>query len=73
MPLPQNDPIKYKDPYPVEVACDIINQDRGQHFDPELVDLFIANLDEFTAIKDSFSEGEPEQSGRYQLSERDQK
>jgi len=30
----------YKDPFPVEVALDIIKKDRGQHFDPDVVDVF---------------------------------
>jgi putative two-component system response regulator len=42
----------YKDPYPIEVAIDIIKKERGQQFDPELVDVFIENLDEFLKIKE---------------------
>jgi len=41
----------YKDPYPYEVACDIIKKERGQHFDPAIVDLFLANIDEIGIIK----------------------
>jgi len=41
----------YKDPYSVEVACDIINNDRGKHFDPQLVDIFLDNIDELVKIK----------------------
>ncbi|GAI82369.1 unnamed protein product, partial [marine sediment metagenome] len=27
----------YKEPYPVEMACEIVREERGKHFDPELV------------------------------------
>jgi putative two-component system response regulator len=40
----------YKPPYPVEEAVDIILQGRGTHFDPELVDAFVEQKDEFFAI-----------------------
>jgi putative two-component system response regulator len=41
----------YKDPYPVEMAIDIIKQERGQHFDPDIVDVFMENIDEVLKIK----------------------
>lgn len=41
----------YKDPFPVEVALDIIKKERGQHFDPEVVDVFLENIDEIVKIK----------------------
>ncbi len=41
----------YKRPYSVEVACDIIKRERNQHFDPELVDIFLGNLDEIQRIR----------------------
>ena len=41
----------YKEPYPVEVAIDIIRKERGQHFDPDLVDVFLENIDEVLKIK----------------------
>ena len=41
----------YKDPYPFEVACDIIKKERGQHFDPTVVDVFLRNIDEIVKIK----------------------
>ncbi|EGK70508.1 Response regulator receiver modulated metal dependent phosphohydrolase [Methyloversatilis universalis FAM5] len=40
----------YKPAFPIEKAADIIVQGRGQHFDPDVVDAFIANIDEFAAI-----------------------
>jgi len=41
----------YKDPFPVEVALDIIKKDRGEHFDPAIVDVFLKNIDEILKIK----------------------
>lgn len=41
----------YKEPYPFEVACDIIKKERSQHFDPAIVDVFLENIDEIDKIK----------------------
>ena len=41
----------YKDPFPVEKAIDIIKQERGEHFDPDVVDVFLENIDEILKIK----------------------
>jgi len=41
----------YKAPYPVEVALDIVKKERGEQFDPDLVDLFLDNIDEILRIK----------------------
>jgi putative two-component system response regulator len=41
----------YKDPFPVEVACDIIKKERGEHFDSELADAFLNNMDAVLKIK----------------------
>jgi putative two-component system response regulator len=41
----------YKDPFPVKVACDIIRKERGEQFDPDLVDVFMDNIDEIIKIK----------------------
>ena len=42
----------YKDPHPVEVALDIIKEERGKHFDPEIVDIFLKNIGDIVKIKD---------------------
>ena len=47
----------YKEPYPVDVACDIIKSARGQHFDPAVADAFLGNLDEFLQIKEKVAKG----------------
>lgn len=61
----------YKDPYPIAKACEIIRKERGYHFDPQLVDLFLNNLEKFKKIKDEMSRQEDIASADYQLSERD--
>jgi putative two-component system response regulator len=40
----------YKDPYPMSIAIDIIKNERGKHFDPEVVDVFEKNLKEMSEI-----------------------
>ncbi|MYN11322.1 HD domain-containing phosphohydrolase [Pseudoduganella aquatica] len=46
----------YKAPWPVEEAVQYLRQQRGQHFDPELVDLFLARLPEIVEIKERWAE-----------------
>jgi response regulator RpfG family c-di-GMP phosphodiesterase len=41
----------YKEPWPMEKVFDYIRSERGGHFDPKLVDLFIGNLDRFLEIR----------------------
>jgi len=41
----------YKDPFPMEKAIDIIKKERGEHFDPHIVDVFLENIDEILKIK----------------------
>ncbi len=36
----------YKEPFALEHALEVIRNDRGKHFDPELTDLFLATLDQ---------------------------
>jgi len=40
----------YKDAIPLDEARDIIIAGRGQHFDPDIVDAFLARFNEFTEI-----------------------
>jgi len=44
----------YKPAYSHEVAKNIILEGSGKHFDPEIVDAFIANEDRFVEIKEQF-------------------
>ena len=51
----------YKEPYPVDLVCDIIKKEGGHHFEPELSDLLLENIDEFLNIKEEvdFSQNVP--------------
>lgn len=44
----------YKEPFSVEKSIDILKQSRGNHFDPDVVDAFLAIIDEVLVIKDQF-------------------
>lgn len=44
----------YKKAWPMENILELFKEGRGKHFDPNLIDLFFSNLDEFLAIKESF-------------------
>ncbi len=50
----------YKAPMPFDRARDIITQERGRHFDPDVVDAFLEVFDEFLAIAQRHSDGENE-------------
>jgi len=41
-----------KDSFPFERAIDIIKKERGVHFDPQVVDVFLENVDEILKIKE---------------------
>jgi len=62
----------YKDPYPIDKTLSIIKEERGRHFDPDLTDLFIKNIDAFVVIKDSFANEKGILLQDFKLSERDQ-
>lgn len=46
----------YKPPMPYEQAREIIVGDRGRHFDPDVVDAFLAVYDEFVAIAERYGD-----------------
>lgn len=46
----------YKKAWTVEKALEVINNDSGIHFDPELVRIFNKSLDEILAIKEMYNE-----------------
>jgi putative two-component system response regulator len=48
----------YKDPMPVEQTIDIIKSERGEHFDPRIVDVFLENIDEVLKIKNEINSAE---------------
>jgi putative two-component system response regulator len=47
----------YKTPMPAEQARDIIAGERGSHFDPDVVDAFLAGFPEFVAVAERYREG----------------
>ncbi|MDD2950753.1 MAG: response regulator [Sulfuricurvum sp.] len=46
----------YKKAWPMDKIIELINNERGRHFDPKLVDLFMANLERFTDIASKFKD-----------------
>jgi len=46
----------YKAEWPVEKAVQYLEQQRGHHFDPELVTLFLARLPEVLEVKQRWAE-----------------
>jgi putative two-component system response regulator len=42
----------YKQPYSIDLACGIIVEASDKHFDPPLVEIFMANIESFARIKD---------------------
>jgi len=44
----------YKKAWSVEDACELLIEEKGKHFDPNLVELFMENLEEIKSIKDQF-------------------
>lgn len=48
----------YKAAMPVEEALDVLTKERGKHFDPDLLDLFVENIDAVISIKAAFLDEE---------------
>jgi putative two-component system response regulator len=62
----------YKEPYPLAIAFEIIKKERGQHFDPAVVDVFFENIDEILKIKSETGLTEDSSLSDFTLSKRDQ-
>jgi len=62
----------YKVPYPIEVAVDIIKKERGEHFDPDVTEVFLENVDELLKIKAEVGSAEDMSLADFIWSERDQ-
>lgn len=45
----------YKGPWPLGDILDYFKEQKGQHFDPQLVDLFIDNIEEFLDVQSRYS------------------
>ena len=41
----------YKDPWPVDDVVEYVKVEKGKHFDPNLVDILLENIDLFKAIE----------------------
>jgi len=48
----------YKEAWPFEKALAFIEEEKGQHFDPQIADIFIQNVDKIRKIFDRFNEAE---------------
>jgi response regulator RpfG family c-di-GMP phosphodiesterase len=49
----------YKKSWPLEKVLEQLHADRGEHFDPDLIDIFFKNLDGFLVIREMFPDGTP--------------
>jgi putative two-component system response regulator len=52
----------YKKAFPLDKAISIMDEGRGVFFDPDLLDLFMANIDEFVAIREKLKDAPEEQN-----------
>ncbi len=52
----------YKDALPVAAAIEILQKGRGKHFDPGLLDIFLADMDAVSHIREQFQDS-ADQSG----------
>jgi putative two-component system response regulator len=52
-------PRVYKVPIPFSQARDIIVAERGRHFDPDVVDAFLAGFDDFVSITTRYQDAAP--------------
>lgn len=48
----------YKKAWPIEDILKLFQEERGQHFDPEIVDILFENIEEVLAIREKYSDGE---------------
>lgn len=61
----------YKNPYPLDIALEIIKKERGKHFDPDIVDIFLDNFPEIKRIQDEISTISEIEKSDFMWSERD--
>jgi response regulator RpfG family c-di-GMP phosphodiesterase len=45
----------YKEPWPVDIAIDLMKQEKGKHFDPTIVEALIKQLDQILSINDYYT------------------
>ena len=46
----------YKKAWSLENISSLLNEEKGKHFDPELIDVFLNNIDDFLEIKETLQE-----------------
>ena len=46
----------YKKAWPDERIFKLFKEERGEHFDPKLIDLFFENVDKFLVVRDEFKD-----------------
>jgi putative two-component system response regulator len=46
----------YKPAFPFEHAVELMTKHRGEHYDPDLLDVFVASIDEIKAIHDQYAD-----------------
>jgi putative two-component system response regulator len=51
----------YKEPWPEERVVELLSKERGSHFDPDLVGVFLANLEAMRTIMQANPDGAPGQ------------
>ncbi len=57
----------YKPAFSHEKAVEIIKQEKGRHFDPKLVDVFLSCERQFNSIARRYADSDDEHKGRYNL------
>lgn len=59
----------YKEPFPIEKAVRIMREEAGSHFDPKLLEVFLANLDTVCAIQAETLTPDTDREGEMRWSE----
>jgi len=49
----------YKGTWPLKKIIDFFQEQKGKHFDPQLIEIFLANIKEFTAINKQYLSSRP--------------
>ena len=46
----------YKKAWELDKILELFKEERGKHFDPKLLDIFLENIEEFLKIRDKFKD-----------------
>ena len=60
----------YKEPMPLDKVLSIMQKDAGIHFDPDLINLLLNNLDKFLEIKEKYRDEDNDHSNTNSIEER---